>query len=240
MNKITFHSNRVYNNPNSENLPEPTSKSIPSWYQSQDTFFKDPSTDKDFVDQAGNKFPTFKACPAVLDLFTTGYVLRTPCDIEFYMQDGLKKVKTALGYEEFCGERPPMPGFPTPHGYSDSHFHWWPNWAPGLPDGYSALYINPMNHFDLPFITVAGIIDNDKITSSGMMPFFLKEDFIGVIKAGTPFIQIIPFKREDWEMDLKFYTPKELHDKYTETYKTFRKPEGGVYKKLFWSRRKYK
>ena len=30
--------------------------------------------------------------------------------------------------------------------------------------------------------------------------FFLEKDFEGVIKQGTPIIQILPFKRDDWEM----------------------------------------
>jgi hypothetical protein len=33
-------------------------------------------------------------------------------------------------------------------------------------------------------------------------PFFLKKDFNGIIKAGTPIIQAIPFKRETWDMEV--------------------------------------
>lgn len=240
MNKITFHSTSFYNKQNETPLPEPTSKYIPKWFSDMDLFFKDPSTDKDFLDQAGNKYPTFKACPALLDIFTTGYVLKTPCDLTFYEHEGRIEVKTEPGYENFCASRPEMPNFPVPHGHMTEHFHWWPNWSVNLPDGYSAIYLSPINQFHLPFTTVAGIIDNDKVHSSGLIPYFLKEGFTGVIPKGTAFLQIIPFKREDWEMDPQFHTLKEIDVMYKEVAKIFRKPEGGVYKKLFWSRRKYK
>jgi hypothetical protein len=133
-----------------------------------------------------------------------------------------------------------MDGFAVPNGYDKKHFHWYANWAPQVPEGYSCLYVQPINHFDLPWITVGGIIDSDKVTTSGLIPFFLKSGFIGTVPAGTPYLQVIPFKREDWEMSIEFHTLHEIIKKTQETSETFRTPEGGVYKKNFWSRRKYK
>jgi hypothetical protein len=240
MNKIIFHSSKAYNNKTNAILPEPTAKVMPQWFNSMDLFFKDPRTEKDFVDQLGNKYPTFKACPALLDIFTTGYVLRTPCDLTFFEKDGRIEVATEPGYEDFSASRPEMPIFPVPHGHAAEHFHWWANWSVGLPEGYSGIYVSPLNHFDLPFTTVSGIIDNDKVHSAGLIPFFLKEGFTGVIPKGTPFLQVIPFKREDWEMEVKHYSAKEIDSMFRKVAEIFRKPEGGVYKKSFWSRRKYR
>ena len=31
--------------------------------------------------------------------------------------------------------------------------------------------------------------------------FFVKSGFVGVIKQGTPLVQIFPFKREPWQME---------------------------------------
>jgi hypothetical protein len=45
---------------------------------------------------------------------------------------------------------------------------------------------------------MSGIIDSDKIAVNGNVPFFIKEDFYGVIPAGTPYIHIIPMKRNKW------------------------------------------
>jgi len=239
-NKIIFHSNKSYNKLEESSNPEPTSKVVPKWYSEADLYVKDPRNGKYIPNYDGGKTPTFKACPAMLDLFTTGYVLKTPCDLEFYKKDNKLKVKVPEEYKDFCDERPPMPGFVYPKGYSKNHFHWWPNWAPELPEGYSALYVNPLNNFGLPFITVAGIIDNDKFNTPGLMPFFLQEDFEGIIEKGTPYVQIIPFKRDDWEMSLQIHTQKELIERHMKSADTFRKIDGGIYKKFFWTRRKYK
>jgi hypothetical protein len=167
-------------------------------------------------------------------------MLRTPCEIEFYLKRGRVKAKLPIGFEDLVGEREPMEGFETPPGFDERHFHWYLNWAPELPEGYSSLYLQPINHFNLPYITVAGIIDSDKVTNSGLLPFFLKSGFVGVVPAGTPIVQIFPFKREDWEMEYKFYTQEELFEKYKQNSNIFRQPEGGVYKRDFWQRRKYK
>ena len=239
-NKIIFHSNKNYNSLDSNENPEPSAKSMPNWYLDAEIYAKDPRNGKFIPNYDGGKLPTFKACPAILDLFTTGYVLKTPCDLKFYKENNMFKVDVPAKYKDFCDSRPPMPGFKVPKGYAKSHFHWWPNWAPELPEGYSALYVNPLNNFGLPFITVAGIIDNDKFNTPGLMPFFLQEDFEGVVPAGTPYVQIIPFKRDDWEMDLKMHTPEEILERHKKSADTFRIPDGGIYKKSFWTRRKYK
>lgn len=240
MNKIIFHSNRVYCKKDDGRQPESTAKSVPDWFQKADLYFKNPQTGEDYVDQTGYKHPTYKACPAILDILTAGYVLRTPCDLTFYEEDGRLKVKTEDGYTDFCDVRPAMEGFPVPAGHRAEHFHWWANWAPELPEGYSAIYTAPLNRFDLPFTSPAGIIDNDKFSIPGLIPFFVREDFTGVIPAGTPYMQIIPFKRDDWEAEYVIHNQKEVMARHKYTVDTFRTKEGGVYKKSFWNRRKYK
>ncbi len=239
-NKIIFHSNKLYNKIDNANNPEPASKVMPKWYVDADLYAKDPRNGKYIPNYDGGKMPTFKACPAILDLFTTGYVLKTPCDLRFYKENNIPKVDVKKEYKDFCDARPPMPGFQYPKGYSKHHFHWFPNWAPELPEGYSALYVNPLNNFGLPFFTVAGIIDNDKFNTPGLMPFFLQDDFEGIIPEGTPYVQIIPFKRDDWEMTLHLHNQQELLQRHKDSADTFRKPDGGIYKKHFWTRRKYK
>ena len=228
MPKITFHSNRTYNQQHSSLSPKPSKKEVPYWFSESSRYW--------FPEQESL---SFKACPALVDAFISGYMLKTPCDIYFSKDDqGYVRQKTDPGYEDFCGERPDMIGFPKPHGF-DKHFHWYPNWMPGLEDGYSALYVQPLNRFDLPFITVSGIIDNDKMNTPGLMPFFLKDGFEGLIPKGTPFAQVIPFKREEWESEEKMYTMQEIYDRHNYQANLFRVPEGGAYKKKVWSRKRY-
>ena len=105
-------------------------------------------------------------------------------------------------HRNFLQDREPMPQFFHPRGYHMKHFAWWADWAVELPDGYSALYTHPLNRFELPFLTTSGVVDNDKVHLPGTMPFFLLKGVRGILPAGTPYAQIIPFKREHWESEV--------------------------------------
>jgi hypothetical protein len=233
MAKIVFHSNRQYNNNGGDLNPSPTKKNMPQWFIESSRYW--------FPEDTSSL--SFKACPALIDAFVTGYVLKTPCDIFIAKgtnAQGEEQVvaMTQHGYEDFCGSRVDMLGFPKPPG-TDKHFHWYPNWMPGLEEGYSALYVHPLNRYDLPFTTLSGIIDNDKMDTPGLMPFFLKDGFEGLIPKGTPYAQIIPFKREDWESEEKMYTQEEILERHQYQANKFRVPEGGAYKRKVWSRKRY-
>ena len=114
------------------------------------------------------------------------------------------------------------------------------DWGIQTPEGYSSLYLTPMNRFDLPFINTSGIIDTDKVSMPGSLPFFLIEGWVGIIPAGTPYAQIIPFKRENWYSSLKIDKAGDIYDRIIKTRNIFRKPNGGIYKDKFWERREYK
>jgi hypothetical protein len=144
-------------------------------------------------------------------------------------------------YKNFLVDRDPLPQFVHPRGYHRKHFAWWADWAVELPPGYSALYTQPLNRFELPFLTTSGIVDNDKVHLPGTMPFFMVKGVSGVLPAGTPYAQIIPFRREHWEsevdvsLDLDAMTAKNKQNSAK-----YRRPDGGVYLKEVWERRKYK
>ena len=239
MPKIIFHSNRLYNQLSDKYNPLSSKNLVPKWYVSADKYEKNPHGEH-YLNHLGGKVLSFKNCPALLDMFTAGYLYVTPCDLEFFTDEyGIPRVKTEKGFEDFCDSRQKMNDFEVPSGYYKNHFHWYPNWAPRLPEGYSALYTNPLNRFDLPFITTAGIIDNDKMDTPGLFPFFLREGFKGIIPKGTPYIQVIPFKREDWEMEIVQHTYQEIYDRHQNQADLYRVKDGGAYKKHTWSRKRY-
>lgn len=239
--KIKFIANRKWLKKDSDFKPVSILKTIPEWYRKADRFAKIPGTNKFFIGPDKGKIPTWKACPAVFDIMGTGYTYVTPCDLTFFIDKNNKiKVKIDdLGYKDFCTARDPMPEFVTPFGYRDEHFAWFPDWAVELPEGYSALYTQPFNRFELPFLTVSGIIDNDKVNLPGSMPFFISNIFEGTIPKGTPFAQIIPFKRESWESEYIIPTFTEMIKTNQENSKKYRVPDGGIYKNEVWEPRKY-
>ncbi len=62
----------------------------------------------------------------------------------------------------------------------------------------------------------------------------------GILRAGTPYAQIIPFKREHWvsEIDVSL-TAEQISAKSKENVAKYRKPDGGVYQRDVWERRNY-
>ena len=242
--KIRFVANRHWLTEQSASRPEPAGRTIPDWYRKALRFVPDAATGQPMeLPDGGGKIPTWRACPALYDVMGSGYMYRTPCDIEF-MEDANGVVHGRVldeQFSQFLLEREPLPQFVCPAGYHQKHFAWWPDWAVELPAGYSALYMQPLNRFELPFLTTSGIIDNDKLFMPGTMPFFFLKGMSGVLPAGTPYAQIFPFKRESWESDFDVsITEPEQGEKYRKNAEYFRQPDGGIYLKEVWERRTYK
>jgi hypothetical protein len=239
--KITFMANKIWLSEESKSSPKPIIKTIPDWYRKADRFAKsNPKGDFD-IGPDGGKIATFKACPAIFDIMSTGYSFNTPCDIEFFQgTSGLEVRVSNAKYKSFVHSRLEMHQFQSPRGYYKNHFAWTSDWQVKLPLGYSALYSQPFNRYELPFLTTSGIIDNDKVHMPGSMPFFVSEGFEGVIPAGTPFVQIVPFRRENWTSDIvEQNDAKELFVQAITNENIYRKPNGGIYKNEVWEPRKY-
>ncbi len=249
-----FRSFRPWLNKDSASTPVPTQKEIPDWYKDADRFAKMPNGEyfkatkqicpvvKEGTTDDYGKIPTWKACPAIMDSFSTGYVFKTPCDLTFFKNaQGVINVKVEDSkYQDFCTQRPPMPQFEHPKGYYQHHFAWSSDWGLELPEGYSALFMTPMNRFDLPFLNTTGIVDSDKVHLLGSFPFFIAEGWEGKIPAGTPYLQVLPFKRENWEHKIEIQDGSQIYGKITENANFYRQPDGGVYIKKVWTRREYK
>jgi len=253
-NLAIFRSFRPWLNKESISVPSSTQSVIPEWYKDADRFAKMPNGEyykapkgvcpfpkEGTVDDYG-KIPTWKACPAIMDAFSTGYVFKTPCDLIFYKNNnGIINVKIEDSkFQDFCTQRPPMPQFEHPYGYYKHHFAWFADWGLELPDGYSALFMTPMNRFDLPFINTTGVVDSDSVHLLGSFPFFIADGWEGTIPAGTPYLQILPFKRENWSHELEILAQSEMYGKMVDNANFYRQPDGGIYKNKVWSRREYR
>jgi hypothetical protein len=248
-----FRSFRPWLDKESVSVPVPTQKEIPHWYKNADRFAKMPNgkhykatkqicpiAKPETTDDYG-KIPTWKACPAIMDAFMTGYVFKTPCDLTFFKNaKGIIDVKIDdIKFKDFCSLRAPMPQFEHPRGFYKNHFAWMSDWGLELPEGYSALFMTPMNRFDLPFINTTGIVDSDKVHLLGSFPFFIAEGWEGILPAGTPYLQVLPFKRENWEHQIDILSKSEIYDKMVKNANFYRQPDGGVYKSKVWTKREY-
>jgi hypothetical protein len=220
--------------------PKPSIKHLPDWYKNFSKYGKKDGTTGSLKDVKNNiAFPTFKSCVPMFDAMTAGYMYDTPCDLEVIWQNGVPLIKTEPGWEDFIGFRGKTEGFPLSSEYAEEHFNWMPPWAIKLPEGYSGIYLTPINRLDLPFYSFEGIIDNDKVVMTGQYPFIIKKSFVGIIPKGTPFLQVIPFKREDWESEVNILKPLELAVDRNRTPFKYRKARANYYRKNEWQRKNY-
>ena len=87
-NIIKFHSCHISNNEDKSFVPIPVKNYIPKWFREKDKYKKHGDNyELKFANINGkavvHRMPTWKSCPALVDIFTTGYYFLTPCDITF-------------------------------------------------------------------------------------------------------------------------------------------------------------
>jgi len=217
--------------------PKPAKFFIPEWYK------KIPAIHNDSVNKPSHS--TVKRCIPFLDSLTTGYIQELWCDIYFEVIEDKSNGTFSIAYNWAESIKPISSRaedhkteelLPKSNEFFPTEFQWETQWEPQLPSGYSALYVHPLNRYDLPFFTLSGIIDSDKYPISGPLPFFLKNNFTGIIPAGTPMYQIIPIKRDMWQSSISEYNEKKNKKISFNVKKHFY----NGYKNNIWEKKEYK
>ena len=162
----------------------------------------------------------------VFDALTAGYIIPLPCDVYVFQENGVPAYKwpdqTFVGKHAASqlGNHPTATGFP-PAKFINT-------WIVKTPPGYSCMFVPPMHH-DNMFKVLEGVVDTDTYHGAVEFPFQLKDtSWEGLIPAGTPMVQVIPFKRESWsheiinnedEAESQFVVAKSLRAVFFEAYK---------------------
>ncbi len=180
--------------------PVPASKMVPEWYRKQPGIVPN---DNAYI--GGGVDATIKKCMAIFDAITMGYLILAPCDIYVDATNPEKlSYSVPMKIKQFQSD---LFAVHSPEQYDHypldtSIYHKqllriFPFWSVETPKGYSAFYMQPL-HRELDTQAIGGIIDTDRFVSEGHMSFLIKKGFKGVIKQGTPLIQVVPFKRDSW------------------------------------------
>jgi hypothetical protein len=199
--------------------PTPAYKQVPNWYREM------PGVEE--------KVMTVKKCVPFLDAMTSGYILYSPVDVHF---DGVRFSELSKVPVVSMHHKEQTFGLPTPLGFSSQPYKWENFFTLTTPKGYSTMFVHPTNRYDLPFTSISGVVDTDAHPVPVNFPFFLKEGFKGVIPAGTPIIQAIPFKRENWAYQVEDTVPPKENINVHKMHN----PPFGFYKKHWWSRKTYR
>ncbi len=161
-------------------------------------------------DDLGFEVRTLKQCPPFVDAMTHGFLIPLACD-----------VRVAGGRFEWHWEAPasslgrysrapvsfhvPEQASGSPLFAPDAVIVKFNNfWTVELPEGWSLLVGHPFNREELPFRTLAGLVDADRYRDAFIQfpARWLEADFDGVMARGTPVAQCVPIRREAIELEL--------------------------------------
>jgi hypothetical protein len=226
-----------------EYRPKPADKIIPDWYKNLESYI---SGEKKPTGQGGTS-ATAKRCMPIFDAITGGYILTTYVDV-WVKQVPQVPEGTILDENTDMSEFPTQPFYewptlgpiqfhpveqapdhPSRGAHTFSYPKWINPWAIATPPGYSTLFVQPL-HRESVFTILPGVVDTDKYKAAVNFPFVLNEadKFEGLIPAGTPMAQVIPFKRDAWQMEMgtiedfneQVKITDKLRTKFFDSYKT--------------------
>lgn len=202
--------------------PEPASAFIPDWYKKMDSYM---GKDKK-PDGRGGTTGTIKRCMPVFDAITAGYIITLPADVYVSVKEGNQVFEWAdFGLVQFHPiEQAPDHPERKPYQYPK----WINPWAIKTPKGYSTLFVQPF-HRKSVFTILPGIVDTDEYYAPVNFPMVINDpEFEGLIPKGTPIAQVIPFKRESWQIQFgrqkdieeQANVTRKLNTKFFDRYKT--------------------
>lgn len=183
---------------------------LPDWYTS--------------IKNNDNK-TSVKKCMPFLDSLLSGYMVKSAYDI--VVENG-NIISNNINYRK-------INSIPIPEGYFNKEYMWSFLYNIQIEKGFSLLITHPLNRHDLPFITLSGIVDADNFMVHGSLTFFIKNSFSGIIYAGTPIAQLIPIKRENWELIENKNLKQKGDSMYIDSSLT-----KNFYKTNLWNRKEYK
>ena len=191
--------------------PKPATASVPEWYKELPSYMggeKKPTGD-------GATTGTIKRCMPVFDALISGYVLYTYTDVWVSQKDGQPWYEwPSFGPIQWHPVEQ-APTHPNLNGHQATYPIWINPWSIQTPPGYSSLFVQPF-HRESVFTILPGIVDTDQYNAAVNFPFVLNNvKYEGLIPAGTPMAQVIPFKRESWEMSLGTQEDLESQNKTT-------------------------
>jgi hypothetical protein len=216
--------------------PIPAVQSLPNWYKNKRPLL--PGAEKHEVTPEQKKNVTVKWCNPFGDALAAGYFIVLENDVQVKQVEGTQEFVWFRGGDNFIGSHSKEQIAPEliPEGYSGQPWKFVNFWGIKTPPGYSTLFTHPMNRTELPFLTLSGVVDTDDYNQPVNFPFLIRSDFEGIIEAGTPIAQVIPFRRETWESEVTKFDEARVKAQHSKWGRKLFRP----YKLGYWKRKEYK
>lgn len=158
---------------------------------------------------------TVKRCPAIVDLISEGFIIPMWCDV-LLQNDGniLEYDNKNFPYGIEFHQNVQIYNWPLKKNDFKEGVKFVNPWRIYTPPGYSVMFTQPTYQFENRFTVLPGIVETDKYHHINFPSIIhTKKDII--IDRGTPFIQVIPFKRDNWDFKVGQMTEEQLYQDKT-------------------------
>jgi hypothetical protein len=225
----------------SETVPTKSVSVLPEWYKDLAGYKQGTSHSLEYLNPINDRGAdgsdvSTKLCLPFFDAMASGYMYLLEDDVLVDINENGKPSVSWDQNSHLIDIRPlvdmaiPEDCHPIQFGVKMKYY-----WE--TPKNYSTLIIHPLNRPDLPFYVPSAIVDSDIWGLPAFIPFFIKKNFIGKIKKGTPVFQMIPIKREAWNLEIDYseesFLKHQIREEKRRTHVT------GHYKKTTWQRKEY-
>lgn len=212
--------------------PQPAYKHLPEWYKNKESYINNEKKPSEDNQTSG----TIKRCMPVFDSITQGYLIFTYCDI--WVSQKVEQTEDGSIVKSPWYQWPaynPVEFHPVIQAdtHPNSNGHPYPKfvspWSIKTPPGYSTMFFAPV-HRDNVFTVLPGVVDTDKYNFPVNFPMVLSDpNFEGLIPAGTPIVQLVPFKRDNWKISFDNIKGPEMaqrilngiHIRFFDSYKNY-------------------
>ena len=155
----------------------------------------------DMKDEHGLPGLTVKACLPVTDIMSLGWIIPLPVDIRAGIHPKTGQFNfhwdETSPFKPLDMHHPGQIGSDKPGPFAGAMpFKFLNPWRVVLPAGWSAQFLHPINHLELPFRAFNGAVDCDALDVPVNVPFLWiggGEDIH--LPAGTPMVQVVPYQR---------------------------------------------
>lgn len=179
--------------------PKPARSVMPEWYSEAPLYYSFGSKDDRLKMTDEGKNMTFKKCIPLIDGLKSGYIVELRKDLIVQdNQDGQFDIQWNSDDLVITVHNSASNLVEAPYGYNTQVINYIWNTIIKTPKGYSCLITHPLGFNDTALRMIPAVVDSDKEVLNFHLPMWIKKDFIGIIKKGTPIAQIIPFKRDNW------------------------------------------
>ena len=195
---------------------KPSKYYLPKWFKSMSESHPKPKN----LDGPPNRFGksydiakkwregTVKRCPAIVDLISEGFIIPMWCD--FLIQRDMETLEwdnKNFNYGIDFHSKKQIKGWDLKKTDFPEGVKFINPWRIYTPKGYSVMFMTPTYQFEKRFTVLPGIVETDSYHHINF-PSIWHTTKDAIIKRGTPFIQVIPFKRDDWQ-----YTVAQMNEK---------------------------